>query len=65
MKVTKRNIKKVIDNLSSHEALMYRCWKKNILHETSVMDMAGDEVKQIIKLEGTKITSMGYNLSWG
>ncbi len=62
MRVTKKNIEKVKLGLDKGEALLYRCWKKNILHESSVKEMGGKVVNQLIKYEGTKITSFGYDL---
>ena len=60
MKITKKNIEKVKLGLGKQEALLYRCWKKNIIHESSVKEMGGEVVNQLIKYEGTKITTFGY-----
>ena len=62
MRITKKNIKEIKLGLTSEEALMYRCWKKNIIHESSVKQMGSKIVNQLIKYEGTKITNLGYDL---
>ena len=62
MRITKSNIEKIKLGLDKADALMYRCWRKNIIHESSVKEMGGEIVNQIIKYEGTKITSFGYDL---
>ena len=63
MRITKKNIEKVKLGLDKADALMYRCWEKNIIHESSVKEMGGKIVNQLIKYEGTKINAFGgYDL---
>lgn len=56
----KAKIKELKEKLTKHQQLMYRCWKKNIIHEDSVVNMGGEELKTLIKLEGSKKNILGY-----
>jgi hypothetical protein len=58
--MTKKRIKELKDKLTDNQQLMYRCWKKNIIHEDSVVNMGGEELKTLIKLEGSKKNILGY-----
>ena len=55
MKETKKDIEALKKRLSNLEGLYYRCWRKRILCESSVLNMTSEKVKKIINYEKAEI----------
>ena len=51
LKETKKDIEALKKRLSNLEGLYYRCWRKRILCESSVLSMTSEKVKRIINYE--------------
>ena len=58
LKETKKDIEALKKRLSNLESLYYRCWRKRILCESSVLSMTSEKVKRIISYEKVHDKSM-------
>jgi hypothetical protein len=51
LKETKKQIEALKKQLSKLDGLYYRCWRKRILSESSVISMTSEKVKRIMDYE--------------